>query len=128
RDDARIFVVGQRSTTLHVKQRVVPGIAGLAGEQAESVDLHLVGDQWENEAGGGAVEVGPVALRLDAEHPIVGLPAVTGLAADSAAGAGEATLRCRREGDAEQRVVGPATAIPAAAAVESDIEAAPVVD
>ena len=40
---AIVLVVGDRGAALHVPEHVVPGIAGLAGEQAESVDLGLVG-------------------------------------------------------------------------------------
>src|SRR6201999_261705 len=38
-EEAVVLVVGDRSTTLDVPEHVVPGVADLAGEEAERVDL-----------------------------------------------------------------------------------------
>jgi hypothetical protein len=71
-----------------------------------------------------ALEVGPVALRFEAEHPAAGLPAITDLTAGGAAGCVMATL-----GPAEHRI-DEVPALPARSptTVGADVEAAPVVD
>ncbi|KTT92199.1 hypothetical protein NS44R_14730, partial [Mammaliicoccus sciuri] len=45
REEGPVTIVGQRRTTLGVQQHVVDGVADLAGEQAERVDLGLVGEE-----------------------------------------------------------------------------------
>src|SRR3982751_4514302 len=41
-EEGAVFVVGDRSATLHVPKNVAPGVADLAGEEADGVDLGLV--------------------------------------------------------------------------------------
>src|SRR3954468_20544735 len=59
RSDAAVAVAGDGGAALHVKQRVIPGVADLAGEQAESIDTGAVGDAGHG-AGTPAGEVRPV--------------------------------------------------------------------
>ena len=80
----------------------------------------------------GAPQIGPIALGLEPEHPGAGLPTIADLTADHAAGRVVATFchgRVALDDDAEEaeRVVVPALAARCAAAVEADVEAAPVV-
>src|SRR3954468_304105 len=42
-EEGAVFVVGDRSAALHVPKNVVPGVADLAGEEADGVYLCLVG-------------------------------------------------------------------------------------
>src|SRR3954462_5797294 len=42
-EEGAVFVVGDRSAALHVPRNVGPGVADLAGEEADDVDLGLVG-------------------------------------------------------------------------------------
>src|SRR5258708_17890732 len=87
-DQTFVLVVGDRSTALDVEQGVVPGVADLAGEQAEGIDLGAVGgtNVEGRDAGVGAAEVRPVALRFNAEHERAALPAIADLTTDRAAG------------------------------------------
>ena len=105
---------------LDVEQHVVPGVTDLTGDQTERIDLGAVreaGDRADMAAG----EVGPVALAFHAEHELAGLPAIADLATDRAAG------RIVRTITAETDQV-PLRARRTAAAVDTDVEAAPVVD
>src|ERR1700738_4649893 len=45
-----VFVVGHSRATLHIPKDVVPGIADLAGEQAERFDLGIVGPVGNEDA------------------------------------------------------------------------------
>src|SRR5207248_2782209 len=74
-------VIGDRSTTLHVEQHVVEGVADLAGEEAERTDVRFIVESGCNDAAVAAPEVGPVALAFDAEHPGACLPAIAELTA-----------------------------------------------
>ena len=88
-----VLVVGDGRTALHVEQRVVPGVADLAGEQTERVDLGAVAIGSEHVADIVAAEIGPVALRFNAEHDRTLLPAIADLATDGAAGRVVAAFR-----------------------------------
>src|SRR4051812_4160926 len=116
-----VAVVGHRSTALDVEQDVVGGIADLAGEQAERVDLAAV-NRESKEADVRTAEIGPVALRFETEHPVAGLPAIADLTTDGAAASVVATFRA-----AANRNVGPAVVARAPAAVGADVESAPVI-
>src|SRR3954468_16325031 len=112
RGDAVVLVVGNRSAALHVPEHVIPGVANLACEQADSIGLALIGRASNEQAGVAALEVGPVALRLDAEHPGAGLPSIADLAARQGAGRVMTTLSRAQGG------VGPAISGRAAAGVQ----------
>src|ERR1700688_758466 len=128
RDEAGVLVGGDGAAALHVPKHIVPGVADLAREQAETVDAGLVGDAGKKQAEILAFQTGPIALRFDAEHHGSALPAVTDLTAGHAAGVVIAAFGCARDGRATEHAgVGPAFVAPAAAAVETDVEAAPVV-
>src|SRR5712675_1473718 len=77
---------------LEVEQRVVGGVTNLTGEQAERIDARLVLECREGEADIAALEVRPVALCFQTEHPGAGLPADTELTARRAAGRVMATF------------------------------------
>src|SRR5436190_2805697 len=125
---AGVVVAGRRDATLHVAEDVVPGVANLAGDHAEGIDLRAVGDVAEGEAEVGTGEVGPVALAFKTEHPVAGLPAIADLTADGAAACGVAAFMESRSNHGANVVVDvPALVGPAAAAVHADVEARPVV-
>src|SRR5262249_35327022 len=88
----------------------------------------------EEGAGVRALEVRPVPLRFEAEHyavarpaHVVALPAITDLTTDQTAGGVAAAFADRRNADAGKRVQRPAIARGAATAVDTDVEAGPVV-
>src|SRR5260370_1792344 len=81
-----VTIRGHRSTTLEVEQDVVGGIADLTSEQAERVDLRGVDETGEQQARVRALQVSPVTLRFNAEHPSAGLPAITDLTTGDAHG------------------------------------------
>ncbi len=113
-----------RGAALHIEQRVVPGVADLAGEQAEGIDAGAVLDT-ENVAGILAREVGPVALRFETEDEGAALPAIANLAAGDGASRIMASLG-RGGGEADSLV--PALVRRTVASVGTDVEAAPIVD
>src|SRR6202012_3088017 len=118
------------SAALHIYQRVVPGVADLPGEETDGVDLCevVVGNQ-RNQARIRTPQIGPIALRLDAEHPVHRLPAITDLAADQTAARGVTALARRRRNSSTSDVGEiPAPVTRRAATVETDIKDAPVVD
>ena len=124
------LVVGDGRAALHVPEHVVPGVAHLTGEEAERVDLGVV-DQREEGSGRAdvrALQVSPIALGFDAEHPVGGLPAIADLTADDCASCIVATFS--RDGDRRAGHTGriPAIVARAATGVAADVEAAPVVD
>src|SRR3954447_15847629 len=80
RSDTAVAIAGDGGAALHVKQCVIPGVADLAREQAESIDAGAVRDAGYG-AGVPAREIGPVALCFEAEHEGAALPAITDLAA-----------------------------------------------
>src|SRR6202022_2525885 len=81
-----VTIRGHCSTALEVEQDVVGGIADLTSEQAERVDLRGVDETGEHQARVRALQVSPVTLRFNAEHPGAGLPAITDLTTGDAAG------------------------------------------
>ncbi|WP_198024888.1 hypothetical protein [Bradyrhizobium sp. Cp5.3] len=54
------FVADDRSVTFHIEQHVISGIADLAREQAECINLGFILDACEGEVAVGALEIGPV--------------------------------------------------------------------
>jgi hypothetical protein len=113
-------VVGDGGAALHVDQDAVPGIADLAGEQTEAVDLAGVGLAGEQETGAAAFEIRPVALRFQAEDQRRHLPAIADLATDRSAGRVVAAF-------VAEAVRVPVEAAGRATAVDTDVEATPVV-
>src|ERR1700733_10035101 len=83
--DPAILIVRDGCAALHVPEHVVPGVADLAGEEADGVDLGLVQDRGSCEGSERAdvrsFQVRPVALRFEAEHPVGHLPAIAALTA-----------------------------------------------
>src|SRR6185369_871600 len=122
RERALVLVAGNRGAALHVPEDVVPGVADLAGEQAQRVNLRAVGDgagRQEEQAGVGAGEVRPVALGFKTEHPVAGLPAIADLTADGRAARGVGAFTESGKGSAAIVVDVPALVGPAAAAVHA---------
>ena len=126
-----VLVVGDGGAALHVPEHVVPGVADLAGEQAERVDLGLVGIGIAAavEADVRSLQISPIALGFEAEHPV-------GRSASDSRSDRRPDRRWRRDSprsrtappNARDAVEVPALAARAAAAVETDVEAAPVVE
>jgi hypothetical protein len=58
---------------------VVPSIADLAGEQAERFDLGIVSPSGNEKANIRSLQISPVALRFQTEHPTGALPTVSNL-------------------------------------------------
>src|SRR5205814_4998514 len=114
-----VLVAGDGSAALDVKQRVIPGIADLAGDQAEGVDLRAVAGAGCQQADIAAAQPCPVALALDAEHKGAGLPAIADLAACHAPAGIMATFR-RQEGAADTGVGIPAFAASAPSPVGAE--------
>src|SRR5258708_9972241 len=97
-EDGAVFVVGDRTAALHVPEDVVPGIADLAGEEADGVDFGLVDGAVGNTRRQARIrpfQVSPIPLGFDAEHPVGGLPAIAKLTANQAAPRVVPTFRCR---------------------------------
>src|SRR5581483_3387332 len=108
-----------------------PGVADLTREETDRIDPGLVDDRRERRGRARirTLQVRPVALGLEAEHPVARLPAIADLTTDETAGRIMATFRHGRDrSDADNGVEVPALVAGAAAAVEADIEATPVVD
>src|SRR5579872_2886314 len=114
-------VVSDCATALHVKQRAIPSVADLAREQAESIDPGLIGRVEDCQADVAAGEIGPVALRFQAEHPGGHLPAVAELATDRAAGEAMAAFIAGAVVQTPVNGAGPP------AAIDTGVETAPVV-
>src|SRR3569833_2609406 len=115
RGDAFVLVVGDGTATLHVPEYVVPGITDLACKQADCVGLALIGCAGSEQARIAALEVGPVALRHEAEDTAAGLPSIADLTAAQGAGRMMTTL------SSTQGSVGPAVACRATASVRADV-------
>src|SRR5580704_1792272 len=95
-EERAVAVIRDRSAALHVPENVVPGIADLAGEQADGVDLGLIGvGNDRRQTAIGSLQTGPIALSFDAEHPAGGLPTITDLTAGQTAGRVVAALGIR---------------------------------
>src|SRR3984957_9487421 len=117
----RVLVVGDGGAALRVDQSTVPSIADLAGEQAEAFNRGLVGLAGKLQAGIAALEIRPVALRFQTEHPgRRRLPAIADLSAARSAGRIVAAF-------VSEAVRIPVDAAGGAAAVDADVETAPVV-
>src|SRR3954469_938010 len=124
RSDAAVAIAGDGGAALHVKQCVIPGVADLAREQAESIDAGAVRDAGYG-AGVPAREIGPVALCFEAEHEGAVLPAITDLAAGDGA---RRVMAAFRNAGRETNSLVPAIARRAIAAVGANVEAAPIID
>src|SRR3954447_17296233 len=126
---APVFVIGHGGAALHIPKDVVPGIPDLAGEQAERFNLGIVSPSGNETANIRSLQISPVALRFEAEHPTGALPTITNLTANHSAGRIVTTFT---EGGydsctGEVRNI-PALVAPSPTPVCADIEAAPVVD
>src|SRR3954468_4747366 len=118
-------VAGDGTAALHVEQHIAEGIADLAGEEAERADARFDGDVRIEGARVAALEVGPVALSFQPEHPAAGLPAIADLTTGRAASRIVAAIA------AVERATGhiiPALVARTPATVGADVETAPVVD
>src|ERR1700743_3906893 len=71
-EKAVVPVAGHSRAALHIAKHVVPGIADLTGEETDRIDPGLVDDGRERRGRARirAVQVGPVALGFNAEHPV----------------------------------------------------------
>ena len=116
----RVPVVRDSAAALHVEQRTVPGIADLTGEQAEALNLGLVSLAGKLQAGIAALEISPVALRFQTEDPGRHLPAIADLSTDRAARGIVAAF-------VSEAIRIPVEAAGTAAAVDTDVETAPVI-
>src|SRR6185295_9015972 len=73
-------VARHRRTALYVEQRLIPGVADLAGEEADTIGLGACGDEAPSEGGkliekraeARVAEIRPIALCFQAKHPLVG--------------------------------------------------------
>src|SRR4051812_10957436 len=127
-----VLVANDGGAALHVEQHVVPGVTDLTGDEAEGVDAGTVAitrhQSGTREQGAHIVapEVGPVALAFETEHPIGGLPAIADLATDGAPRRIVTAFADQNAGRGRDEV--PARVARATAAVDADVEAAPIVD
>src|ERR1700750_612650 len=97
-EEGGVFVVGDGGTALYIQQNIVPGVADLAGEKADGIDLGLVGGGNDSrQAPIRSLQVSPVTLGFDPEHPAGGLPAITELSANEAPGRVVTALRVRNK-------------------------------
>ena len=73
------IVVGDCPTALDVKQSVISGITDAASEQANSINLRTngPGTNWAVEC---LVQIGPVVLSFETEHPSTSLHIIANLA------------------------------------------------
>ena len=88
---------------LEVKQRSVPGIPDLTGEEAHAIGFGA-GRELDrlNEADARVAEISPIALGFHTENPLAGLPTVTDLATDHPAGPITAALTEDRSGQGQR--------------------------
>ena len=108
--------VAEGGTTCDVGHEPVEGVADATADGAEPGVLGLAQCRQAACEVGRAVDIGPVEVAFEAEHPVGDLPIVADGAAD------HPTVDVERAG----RV--PARLAPGAAAVDADVEAGPVVD
>src|SRR5580692_8279846 len=122
-----VFVVGHGRAALHIPKDVVPSIADLAGEQAQRFDLGIVSPIGNKKADIRSLQISPVALPFQTEHPTGALPTVSNLTASHCAVRIVTTFT---EGDdrSKEACDTPAFAAQGAAAVGADVEATPIVD
>lgn len=119
-EESRVFVVGDRCAALDVEQGIVPGVADLTGEKAETTypGLILITGLEANIAAG---EISPVDQCFHAEDPGRQLPAVAELSTKRAARRVMAAF-------VPDTIEIPVKAAGTTAAVDADIEAAPIID
>ena len=123
-EDAKA-VACHRRAALYVEQRCIPGVADLAGKEADAIGLGASGERRIEQADALVAEIRPIALGFQAKHPLTGLPAITDLAADEAPGPLAAAVS---DGYASRINEIPAVAALTPAAVAADVEAGPVVN
>ena len=129
-EDAKA-VARHRRTALYVEQRCVPGVADLAGEEADTIGFGASGDEArtgkliEKRAEARVAEIRPIALCFQAKHPLVGLPTVADLAADETSGPRAAAVSEAK--DTKTIEIQAAVAL-TPAAIAADVEAGPVVN
>ena len=80
-EDAKAGVCHRRAA-LQVKQRSVPGVTDLAGEEADATGFGAGRERRIGKAEALVAEIRPIALSFQAKHPLAGLPAIPDLAAD----------------------------------------------
>src|SRR5258707_8847844 len=122
-----VFVVGNGRAALHIPKDVVPSIADLAGEQAERFNLGIVSPSGNEKANIRSLQISPVALRFQTEHPTGALPTVSNLTANHSAVRIVTTFTEGGDRSTEARDI-PALVARSPAAVGADVEAAPVVN
>ena len=77
-------IARHRRAALYVKQRLIPGVADLAGKETDAIGFGTRGEQRIDHADALAAEIRPIALGFHAKHPLTGLPTITDLATDKA--------------------------------------------
>ena len=80
-------IAGHGRAALHVEQRRVPRPTELGREETDGVGLACGRKRRIEQADARVLDVGPIALRFQSEHKLVGLPAIPDLSADKATGA-----------------------------------------
>src|SRR5215510_2926598 len=119
-------IIGDGCAALDVEQCCVPRPPELGREKADAVRFHAGGECRIEYADARIAEVGPVALRFQSEHKLAGsLPTIADLPTEKASGAISAAIA--KHWPSERYEV-PAVVAVAPAAVDADVEAAPVVD
>src|SRR4051794_12850977 len=83
-DNSVVMIAGDSGAAFDIPKNVVPGIADVACNQPERINLAAVGgtDVGSKHAGVRALQVRPIALPFDAEDPTGGLPTISNLTAD----------------------------------------------
>src|SRR5258708_3373264 len=77
-----ILVVGDGTAALHIPEHVIPGIADLAGEQAQRIDGGSVAQRGPiKQADIRSAQIGPIALCFQTEHHTAAHPTVADLGA-----------------------------------------------
>src|SRR3984893_13338590 len=110
---------------LEVKQRGVPCITDLAGEKADAIGFGASRERRIEEADSLVAEIRPIALGFQAKHPLVGLPAITELAAEEASGSIAAALSDGYASRVKEIHTAVALSPPA---IGPDVKAGPIVD
>jgi hypothetical protein len=75
-----------RRASLEVQERRVPGIADLAGEKRQPVNLRSLHNQRSKQAVARAAQIRPIALSFPTKDPVAHLPAIAKLSTDHTAG------------------------------------------
>src|ERR1700754_1276322 len=114
-----VTAVGHGRAALEVKKRVVDAVSDLGSQQSKPVNAGTICEERNDRLVVGALQISPVALRLQAEDPVVALPAIADLRAGRSAG-GIVTTFAAKHGR-------PARMARSPAAIGADIKAAPVV-